>query len=47
MTQKSCWCGNVDLTEFSPDYALCSKCGTLISCEGLTADLMRVRDDER
>jgi 2-polyprenyl-3-methyl-5-hydroxy-6-metoxy-1,4-benzoquinol methylase len=47
MTQKSCWCGNTDLTEFSPEYARCNNCGTLNSIAGLSADLMRVRDDER
>jgi 2-polyprenyl-3-methyl-5-hydroxy-6-metoxy-1,4-benzoquinol methylase len=46
MTQKSCWCGNTDLTEFSPEYARCENCGTLNSIAGLSADLMRVRDDE-
>jgi 2-polyprenyl-3-methyl-5-hydroxy-6-metoxy-1,4-benzoquinol methylase len=47
MTQKSCWCGNTDLAEFSPEYVRCNNCGTLNSIAGLSADLMRVRDDER
>jgi 2-polyprenyl-3-methyl-5-hydroxy-6-metoxy-1,4-benzoquinol methylase len=47
MTQKSCWCGNTELAEFSPEYARCNNCGTLNSIAGLSADLMRVRDDER
>lgn len=47
MTQKSCWCGNGDLTEFSPEYARCNNCGTLNSIAGLSANLMRVRDDEQ
>jgi 2-polyprenyl-3-methyl-5-hydroxy-6-metoxy-1,4-benzoquinol methylase len=47
MTQTSCWCGNTDLAEFSPEYARCNNCGTLKSIAGLSADLMRVRDDER
>jgi 2-polyprenyl-3-methyl-5-hydroxy-6-metoxy-1,4-benzoquinol methylase len=47
MTQKSCWCGNNNLAEFSPEYARCEQCGTLNSIAGLSADLMRVRDDER
>ncbi len=46
MTQKSCWCGNTNLAEFSPEYARCENCGTLNSIAGLSADLMRVRDDE-
>jgi 2-polyprenyl-3-methyl-5-hydroxy-6-metoxy-1,4-benzoquinol methylase len=47
MTQKSCWCGNTDLAEFSPEYAHCDNCGTLNSIAGLSSDLMRVHDDER
>jgi 2-polyprenyl-3-methyl-5-hydroxy-6-metoxy-1,4-benzoquinol methylase len=47
MTQKSCWCENTNLAEFSPEYARCEQCGTLNSLAGLSADLMRVRDDER
>lgn len=46
MTQKSCWCGNTDLAEFSPEYARCASCGTLNSLVELSEDFMRVRDDE-
>jgi 2-polyprenyl-3-methyl-5-hydroxy-6-metoxy-1,4-benzoquinol methylase len=46
MNSKSCWCGNQDLSEFSPDYSLCSECGTLVLNEVLTLDEVRVHDDE-
>jgi 2-polyprenyl-3-methyl-5-hydroxy-6-metoxy-1,4-benzoquinol methylase len=45
MNLKPCWCGNQDLEEFSPDYSLCSKCGTLILNQGLTLDDIRVQDE--
>ncbi|NEO16923.1 MULTISPECIES: methyltransferase domain-containing protein [unclassified Moorena] len=40
-----CWCGNTELTEFSPDYLACSKCGTLVSKTGLRSEQLRVQDD--
>ncbi|NEO06105.1 methyltransferase domain-containing protein [Moorena sp. SIO3I8] len=40
-----CWCGNTELTEFSPDYLACSQCGTLVSKTGLRAEQLRIKDD--
>ena len=40
-----CWCGNTELTEFSPDYLACSQCGTLVSKTGLRSEQLRVQDD--
>lgn len=51
MTSKSktsvrpaCWCGGSDLTEFSPDYGICSACGTLVRLKLPTEDLTTVSD---
>ena len=43
---QTCWCGNRELKEFSPDYSLCPECGTLVLTKGLTLDEVRVYDDE-
>jgi 2-polyprenyl-3-methyl-5-hydroxy-6-metoxy-1,4-benzoquinol methylase len=43
---QNCWCGNQELKEFSPEYSLCSQCGTLVLTQGLTLDEVRVNDDE-
>ncbi len=43
---QACWCSDRELIEFSPDYALCSQCGTLILAKGLTLDEVRVNDDD-
>ncbi|EGJ30190.1 MULTISPECIES: class I SAM-dependent methyltransferase [Moorena] len=40
-----CWCGNTELTEFSPDYLACSECGTLVSKTGLMTEQLRIKDD--
>ncbi|NEO47541.1 MAG: class I SAM-dependent methyltransferase [Moorea sp. SIO4A3] len=40
-----CWCGNTELTEFSPDYLSCSQCGTLVSKTGLMTEQLRIKDD--
>jgi 2-polyprenyl-3-methyl-5-hydroxy-6-metoxy-1,4-benzoquinol methylase len=40
-----CWCGLKNLQPFSPEYALCKKCGTLVSRVGLTAEEIVVHDD--
>lgn len=44
---QTCWCSDRELIEFSPDYGLCSQCGTLILARGLTLDEVRVNDDDR
>jgi len=43
---KTCWCGNDQLKEFSPEYLECSKCGTLVSCEGLGVEDTQVKNDD-
>lgn len=43
---NNCWCGNSELSYFSPEYAECSRCGTLVSLAGLPAEKLRVRNDE-
>ena len=45
--RPTCWCGTKDLAVFSPEYAVCSVCGTLVSCVGLGAEDIPVEDDER
>jgi SAM-dependent methyltransferase len=41
-----CWCGCQDLHPYCADYRACADCGTLVSCGGLTAEEIVVRDDE-
>ncbi len=43
----SCWCGNRDLSPYSPEYRACRACGTLVSAVGLTAAEIAVQDDEQ
>ncbi len=45
-SQKTCWCGNNQLSEFSPDYWVCSQCGSLVSKEGLADEETQVKNDE-
>lgn len=42
-----CWCGETNLRPYSPEYALCATCGTLVTRVGLTAAEIAVRDDDR
>jgi 2-polyprenyl-3-methyl-5-hydroxy-6-metoxy-1,4-benzoquinol methylase len=44
---QTCWCGNQELKEFSPNYSLCLECGTLVLTKGLTLDEVRIHDDEQ
>jgi 2-polyprenyl-3-methyl-5-hydroxy-6-metoxy-1,4-benzoquinol methylase len=44
---QTCWCSDRELQEFSPDYSLCSQCGTLVLTKGLSLDEVRVKDDDR
>ena len=41
-----CWCGCRGLQPYCADYRACTDCGTLVSCGGLTAEEIVVRDDE-
>jgi 2-polyprenyl-3-methyl-5-hydroxy-6-metoxy-1,4-benzoquinol methylase len=40
-----CWCGENDLTTYSPQYLLCATCGTLVSRIGFLADKTLSRDE--
>jgi 2-polyprenyl-3-methyl-5-hydroxy-6-metoxy-1,4-benzoquinol methylase len=40
-----CWCGETNLQPYSPEYAYCKTCGTLVSRVGLTAEEIVVHDD--
>lgn len=44
---RPCWCGNRRVSEFGPDYAVCSACGTLVSQRGLSPEQLQVKDDEQ
>lgn len=44
--QLKCWCGNTELTNFSSHYKKCDVCNTLISSEGLSANEIKVENDE-
>ena len=41
-----CWCGETDLSAFSPDYGSCSACGTLVSLTIPAKGLDHVADSE-
>jgi glycosyltransferase involved in cell wall biosynthesis/2-polyprenyl-3-methyl-5-hydroxy-6-metoxy-1,4-benzoquinol methylase len=41
-----CWCGNIDLTNFSSDYFHCSQCDTLIVKDFPQKEISRVSNDE-
>jgi 2-polyprenyl-3-methyl-5-hydroxy-6-metoxy-1,4-benzoquinol methylase len=43
----ACWCGNAVLDDFSPSYAACAACGTLVSLDGLRPEETEVHDDDR
>ena len=43
----ACWCGNADLVPFSPGYARCPVCETLVSAEMPVADIAHVVDEDR
>lgn len=42
----ACWCGEVRLRPYSPEYLLCATCGTLVTRDGLTAAEVAVGEDE-
>lgn len=42
----TCWCGSTEFSAFSPEYGVCSQCGTLVSRVGMTGEQLTVRDDE-
>jgi 2-polyprenyl-3-methyl-5-hydroxy-6-metoxy-1,4-benzoquinol methylase len=44
--KRPCWCGNSGTEAFSPEYQVCRGCGTLVSQVGLTAQQVRVCEDE-
>ena len=43
----ACWCGNTALRPFSPGYARCPVCETLVSAEMPSVDIAHVLDEER
>jgi 2-polyprenyl-3-methyl-5-hydroxy-6-metoxy-1,4-benzoquinol methylase len=45
MTIDACWCGTVELRDYSPEYRRCGACGTLVTRHGPAQDLARIRDD--
>jgi SAM-dependent methyltransferase len=42
----TCWCGNPNTRPYSPEYALCAACGTLVSRAGLAPGEVAVDDDD-
>src|SRR5262249_48778528 len=41
MSDAVCWCGNRDLSPFSPGYATCQSCVSLVSLEMVSLDMCR------
>jgi 2-polyprenyl-3-methyl-5-hydroxy-6-metoxy-1,4-benzoquinol methylase/FtsZ-binding cell division protein ZapB len=44
---KSCWCGNTNLQEFSLEYWQCDVCTTLVSKASSTVDVTAIDDDDK
>ncbi len=44
---RTCWCGNVELEDYSPQYRYCPRCQTLVSTHRAAQDFPRVQDDEK
>jgi glycosyltransferase involved in cell wall biosynthesis/2-polyprenyl-3-methyl-5-hydroxy-6-metoxy-1,4-benzoquinol methylase len=44
--QRACWCGNTRLEAFSPDYAFCSSCGSLVVRHAPAPGLTAIGEDE-
>ncbi len=42
---RPCWCGNTELDTYSADYAVCQRCGTLVSQADVSDASLQVRDD--
>jgi SAM-dependent methyltransferase len=38
-SNRPCWCGNTDLGDYSDDYRVCRKCGTLVSRAAYSPEL--------
>lgn len=47
MTRRACWCGNADLSAFSPEYDLCERCHTLVSRATPSASVSEVSATEQ
>jgi 2-polyprenyl-3-methyl-5-hydroxy-6-metoxy-1,4-benzoquinol methylase len=45
MESLKCWCGNVELLPFSPDYRKCLQCETLVLSRPVGPEKFRVFDD--
>ena len=43
---RACWCGSAQLLPYSPAYAQCQTCATLVSLESPPDDKLLVKDDE-
>ncbi|MGF9693066.1 methyltransferase domain-containing protein [Rhizobium sp. 0TCS1.26] len=46
MKKRICWCGSDDLQSFSPEYARCAKCGTLVELAALSPEELEVKNDD-
>ncbi|WP_441229154.1 class I SAM-dependent methyltransferase [Tardiphaga sp. 215_C5_N2_1] len=46
MADRDCWCGSHNLCGFSPEYARCSVCGTLVALAGLSDEALQVKNDD-
>lgn len=44
---KQCYCGNQELTEYSPGYYRCGVCHTLVSRHGFSPDVSKVLSEEK
>lgn len=45
-TTRACWCGNVDLLPFGPEYGECQVCESLVYLKNMPPEQLLVRDDE-
>jgi SAM-dependent methyltransferase len=45
-SEKACWCGNVQLEDFSSEYFRCAQCETLVTRSFPSNDLSQITDEE-
>lgn len=43
---EKCWCGNESLQEYSEDYYVCTKCGTLVTKKDIDESIYEIIDED-
>ena len=45
LLNRSCWCKNQELAEFSSEYLICHECETLVCKKSLSIENLRIQDN--